>query len=136
MSAAPASMGPEDVPAEAKQAGIAGLLGMMGMAVKIILTDEKLSIGKVIGHLFAAMAVAVLSGFALDGYIANKKMLWALNGLSGYMALQIISWAEGMVKARLSGELNKAKKAAGLKPSSSSSTRKPNGKPKASKRRR
>lgn len=135
MSAAPASMGPEDVPAEAKQAGIAGLLGMMGMAVKIILTDEKLSIGKVIAHLFAAMAVAVLSGFALDGYIANKKMLWALNGLSGYMALQIISWAEGMVKARLSGELNKAKKAAGLKPSSPS-TRKPNGKPKASKRRR
>jgi hypothetical protein len=135
MSAAPASMGPEDVPAEAKQAGIAGLLGMMGMAVKIILTDEKLSIGKVIGHLFAAMAVAVLSGFALDGYIENKKMLWALNGLSGYMALQIISWAEGMVKARLSGELSKAQKAAGLKPSSHS-TRKPNGKPKASKRRR
>lgn len=135
MSAAPASMGPEDVPAEAKQAGIAGLLGMMGMAVKIILTDEKLSIGKVVGHLFAAMAVAVLSGFALDGYIENKKMLWALNGLSGYMALQIISWAEGMVKARLSSELNKAQKAAGLKPASPS-TRKPNGKPKASKRRR
>lgn len=134
MSAAPASMGPEDVPAEAKQAGIAGLLGMMGMAVKIILTDEKLSIGKVIGHLFAAMAVAVLSGFALDGYIQNKKMLWALNGLSGYMALQIISWAEGMVKARLSGELNKARKAAGLNPSTQ--IRKPNGKPKASKRKR
>jgi len=134
MSAAPASMGPEDVPAEAKQAGIAGLLGMMGMAVKIILTDDKLSIGKVIGHLFAAMAVAVLSGFALDGYIQNKKMLWALNGLSGYMALQIITWAESMVKARLSGELNKAQKAAGLKPATS--TRKPNGKPKASKRKR
>lgn len=116
MSAAPASMGPDDVPAEAKQAGIAGLLGMMGMAVKIILTDEKLSIAKVAANLFAAMAVAVLSGFALDGYIENKKMLWALNGLSGYMALQIIAWAEGMVKARLSGELNKAKKAAGIKP--------------------
>jgi hypothetical protein len=115
MSAAPASMGPEDISPEVKQAGIAGLLGMMGMAVKIILTDEKLSIGRVIANLFAAMTVAVLSGFALDEYIANKKMLWALNGLSGYMALQIIAWAEGMVKARLSGELNKAKKAAGIK---------------------
>jgi len=132
MSAAPASMGPEDIPQEAKQAGVAGLLGMMGMAVKIILTDEKLKVGRVIAHLTAAMTVAILSGFALDEYIANKKMLWALNGLSGYCALQIIAWAEGMVKARLSGELNKAQRAAGIKPSTPS---KPNGK-RAAKRKR
>jgi len=135
MSAAPASIGAEDISPEVKQAGIAGLLGMMGMAVKIILTDAKLSIGRVIANLFAAMAVAVLSGFALDEYIANKKMLWALNGLSGYMALQIIAWAEGMVKARLSGELSKAKKAAGIKSTSSPST-KTNGKRPTTKRRR
>ena len=131
MSTAPASMGPEDISPEVKQAGIAGLLGMMGMAVKIILTDKKLKVGKVIANLVAAMAVAILSGFALDGYIANKKMLWALNGLSGYCALQIVAWAEEMVKARLSGELNKAKKAAGIKPSTS----KPNGKRPAKRKR-
>jgi hypothetical protein len=119
----------ESIPKEIKQGGIAGLLGMMGMSVKIILTDEKLSIGKVCGHLFAAMAVAVLSGFALEEYIANKKMLWALNGLSGYMALQIIAWAESAVKARLAGELNKIKKTSGIKPS------KPNGKRPPKKRR-
>jgi hypothetical protein len=107
-------MGPDDISPEVKQAGIAGLLGMMGMSVKIILTDEKLSIGKVVGHLFAAMAVAVLSGFALEEYVQNKKMLWALNGLSGYMALQIIAWAESAVNARLKGELNKIKKTAGV----------------------
>ena len=134
MTPPPSSMGPEDVPAEAKQAGIAGLLGMMGMAVKIILTDEKLSIAKVAANLFAAMAVAVLSGFTLDGYIENKKMLWALNGLSGYMALQIIAWAEGMVKARLSGELNKAKKAAGIKPTSTP-RKAPHAKPPAKRKR-
>jgi hypothetical protein len=73
-------------------------------------------VGKVLTRLFVAMVVAVLSGYALDEYVANKKMLWALNGLSGYMALEVTAWAEGVVKARLSGELNKAQKASGLKP--------------------
>jgi NAD/NADP transhydrogenase beta subunit len=114
MSASPLS--PEDISPEVKQGSLAGLLGMMGMAVKIILTDEKLTVGKVLTRLFVAMVVAVLSGFALDSYIENKKMLWALNGLSGYMALEVTAWAESVVKARLSGELNKAQKAAGLKP--------------------
>jgi hypothetical protein len=118
----PATLGPEDISPEVKQAGIAGLLGMMGMAVKIILTDEKLKVGKVLAHLFAAMAVAVLSGFALEEYIQNKKMLWALNGLSGYMALQIVAWAESAVKARLAGELKKVEKSAGIP------IKKPNGK--------
>jgi hypothetical protein len=71
------------------------------MTVKIILTDEKLSIGRVIGHLIVACAVAILSGFALEEYIPNKKMLWALNGLSGYMALQIVAWAEDTAKKKL-----------------------------------
>jgi len=114
MSSSPLS--PEDISPEVKQGALAGLLGMMGMAVKIILTDEKLTVGKVLTRLFVAMVVAVLSGYALDEYVANKKMLWALNGLSGYMALEVTAWAEGVVKARLSGELNKAQKAAGLKP--------------------
>jgi hypothetical protein len=99
MSAAP--INPDDIGPEMKQAGIAGLLGMMGMTVKIILTDEKLSIGRVIGHLIVACAVAILSGFALEEYISNKKMLWALNGLSGYMALQIVAWAEDTAKKKL-----------------------------------
>jgi hypothetical protein len=107
-------MGPEDIPPEAKQAGIAGLLGMMGMTVKIILTDEKLAIGKVLSHLFVACAVAILSGFALEEYVQNKKMLWAFNGLSGYMALQIVAWAESAVKARLAGELKKVEKSVGI----------------------
>jgi hypothetical protein len=99
VSAAP--INPDDIGPEVKQAGIAGLLGMMGMTVKIILTDEKLSIGRVIGHLIVACAVAILSGFALEEYIQNKKMLWALNGLSGYMALQIVAWAEDTAKKKL-----------------------------------
>ncbi len=99
MSAAP--INPDDIGPEVKQAGIAGLLGMMGMTVKIILTDDKLSIGRVIGHLIVACAVAILSGFALEEYISNKKMLWALNGLSGYMALQIVAWAEDTAKKKL-----------------------------------
>lgn len=101
MTPPPSSLGPDDISPEVKQAGIAGLLGMMGMTVKIILTDEKLSIARVVGHLFVACAVAILSGFALEEYVQNKKMLWALNGLSGYMALQIVAWAEDTAKKKL-----------------------------------
>jgi hypothetical protein len=107
MSATP--IDPDSISPDIKQGLIAGLLGMLGMAVKIILTDERLKVGKVLMHLFVAMIVAVLSGFALDGYITNKKMLWALNGVSGYMALQIAAWAEQVVAARLNKELNAAK---------------------------
>lgn len=128
MTPPPTSMGPDDISPEVKQAGIAGLLGMMGMTVKIILTDEKLKVGKVLSHLFVACAVAILSGFALEEYVPNKKMLWAFNGLSGYMALQIVAWAEGVVKAKLQGELNKVEKSAGI-------TKKPNGKRPAKKKR-
>ena len=127
MTPPPSSIGPDEISPEVKQAGIAGLLGMMGMTVKIILTDEKLAIGKVLSHLFVACAVAILSGFALEEYVPNKKMLWTFNGLSGYMALQIVAWAESAVKARLQGELNKVEKAAGI-------TKKPNGKRKPKKR--
>ena len=127
MTPPPSSIGPDEIGPEVKQAGIAGLLGMMGMTVKIILTDEKLAIGKVLSHLFVACAVAILSGFALEEYVHNKKMLWAFNGLSGYMALQIVAWAESAVKARLQGELKKVEKAAGI-------TKKPNGKRKPKKR--
>jgi di/tricarboxylate transporter len=84
-----------------KQAGIAGLLGMMGMAVKIILTDEKMKIGQIILHLFAAIIVAILSGYALSDYVKSQKMLWAANGVSGFMAIRIAMWAERVVGAKL-----------------------------------
>jgi hypothetical protein len=102
MSAAP--FNPDEVSPEVKQAGIAGLLGMMGMAVKIILTEDKLKLWQVILHLFVAMVVAILSGYALDEYLQNKKMLWAANGVSGFMAIKIAIWAERVVDAKLSAE--------------------------------
>lgn len=99
MSASP--IDPESISPELKQGGIAGLLGMMGMAVKIILTEEKMKIGQVILHLFAAMVVAVLSGYALTDYLPNQKMLWAANGVAGFMAIRIAMWAERVVGDKL-----------------------------------
>lgn len=114
---------PESISPELKQGGIAGLLGMMGMAVKIILTEEKMKIGQVILHLFAAMVVAVLSGYALTDYLPNQKMLWAANGVAGFMAIRIAMWAERVVGDKLD-------KIEGKK----SSTPKPHAKPKRKKR--
>ncbi len=102
MSPPPSSpLDTEAISPELKQGGIAGLLGMMGMAVKIILTEEKMRVGQVILHLFAAMVVAVLSGYALTDYVPNQKMLWAANGMAGFMAIRIAMWAERVVGAKL-----------------------------------
>jgi hypothetical protein len=92
---------PEAISPELKQAGIASLLGMMGMAVKIILTEEKMKVGQIVLHLFAAIVVAILSGYALSDYLTNPKMLWAANGVAGFMAIRIAMWAERVVGAKL-----------------------------------
>ena len=99
MSATP--LDPESISPELRQGGIAGLLGMMGMAVKIILTEEKMRFGQIILHLFAAMVVAILSGYALSDYLTNPKMLWAANGVAGFMAIRIAMWAERVVGDKL-----------------------------------
>ena len=115
MSPPPSSpIDPDSLSPDLKQGGIAGLLGMMGMAVKIILTEEKMKVGQVILHLFAAMVVAVLSGYALTDYVPNQKMLWAANGMAGFMAIRIAMWAERVVEAKL-------EKMEGKKPKSSKS---------------
>lgn len=102
MSPPPSSpLDPEAISPELKQAGIAGLLGMMGMAVKIILTEEKMKVGQIILHLFAAIVVAILSGYALSDYVSSQKMLWAANGVAGFMAIRIAMWAERVVGAKL-----------------------------------
>lgn len=92
---------PEAISPELKQGGIAGLLGMMGMAVKIILTEEKMKLGQILLHLFAAVVVAILSGYALSDYVTSQKMLWAANGVAGFMAIRIAMWAERVVGAKL-----------------------------------
>lgn len=74
---------------------------MMGMAVKIILTEEKMKVGQIILHLFAAIIVAILSGYALSDYVSSQKMLWAANGVAGFMAIRIAMWAERVVGAKL-----------------------------------
>lgn len=99
MSTSP--LDPESISPELKQAGIAGLLGMMGMAVKIILTEEKMKLGQILLHLFAAMVVAILSGYALSDHLPNPKMLWAANGVAGFMAIRIAMWAERVVGDKL-----------------------------------
>lgn len=117
MSPPPSSpLDPDSLSPDLKQGGIAGLLGMMGMAVKIILTEEKMKVGQVILHLFAAMVVAVLSGYALTDYVPNQKMLWAANGMAGFMAIRIAMWAERVVEAKLDkmeGKKSKSSKSNG-----------------------
>lgn len=105
----------EAISPEVKQAGIAGLLGMMGMAVKIILTEESMRIGQILLHLFAAVVVAILSGYALSDYVTSQKMLWAANGVSGFMAIRIAMWAERVVGNKLDEAEAKAAKKTKLK---------------------
>lgn len=107
---------PEDISPDVKRSGIAGMLGLMGMAVKIIMSDEAMSFKKIVTHCFVAVVVAILCGFAITGYVERPTLVWAINGLSGFMALKIVAFVEAMAEAKMQGKLNEARKAAGIKP--------------------
>lgn len=106
---------PDDIGPEVKRSGIAGMLGMMGMAVKIIMAEEHLSPKKVATHLFIAVVVSILTGFAITGYVEKPTLVWAINGLSGFMALKIVVFIEAMAEAKMAGKLSEARRAAGIK---------------------
>lgn len=124
MSPPPAApFNPDDVGPEVKQAGIAGILGMMGMAVRIIMADERLGWKKAILHLFLAVVVSILTGFVAVNYIEKPTLLWAVNGVSGFMALKIAMFVEAMVEAKMAGKLKEARKSAGIKTTKSNGKR-------------
>lgn len=111
-----APFNPDDISPDVKRSGIAGVLGMMGMAVRIIMADEKLNWKKVVAHLFLAVVVSILTGFVAVSYIEKPTLIWAVNGVSGFMALKIAMFVEDMVEAKMAGKLHEARKAAGIKP--------------------
>lgn len=102
-----AIMDPNDISPEIKQGLLATLFGMLGMAVKIILSNERLTMLKIILRLFVAAVVAIISGYAMEGLIDNKKLLWAFNGIAGFMAQELVVWVENIVRLRMNAALNK-----------------------------
>jgi hypothetical protein len=120
---------PEGFSPEVKQGALAGLLGLLGMVARIVISPEPVGWIWVTKRLVAATITAAFAGLALESYVSNPQLRYALTGLSGYMAPEVLQWAEDMARAKLKGSLDKAKKEAGLKPA------KPNGKRKTKRNR-
>lgn len=107
---------PESMSPEVKQGAIAGLLGLLGMVARIVISPEPVGWVWVTKRLIAATITAAFAGLALESYVQNPQLRYALTGLSGYMAPEVLQWAEDMARAKLKGSLDKAKAEAGVKP--------------------
>ena len=110
---------------ELRQGAIAAILGLLGMSTRVMLMNEKVGWVWVIKRLAAASIVSWASGAVLESYITNAKLLYAVVGICGYCAPEVLQAAEDFVRAKLKAKVNEAQREAGIKPT------KPNGKAKS-----
>jgi hypothetical protein len=110
---APADVGSSISP-EVRQGAIAAILGLLGMSTRVMMMNEKVGWGWVAKRLFAASAVAWASGTFLEGYITNQQIRYAVTGVCGYCAPEILQAVEDWVRAKLRAKVNEAERAAGI----------------------
>ena len=78
------------------------------MACRILLSDDKVSIGKAIRHTLAAGGTAFFVGQGLEGLEISSGLKMALLGISGAASTEIIDASIRWIKARADNEVSKA----------------------------
>lgn len=107
---------PEDYSQLAKDSIIASALGAAGMVSRILLSEEKLTLGWIIRRTLAAGLVSILVGFALQDHIQSMTMRFAAIGLAGASAPEVLDSAITYAKKRMGAEVNKVGGKANAKP--------------------
>lgn len=92
---------PENYDQIAKDITIFGVTGSIAMLARILVSQERQSIGYVIRRMTAAAIVSVFVGFALQDQIQNLTMRYAAVGLTGAAAPEIIDTALFWVRKKL-----------------------------------
>lgn len=98
---------PDDYSQLAKDSVIASALGAAGMVSRILLSDEKLTLGWIVRRTLAAAIVSVLVGFALQEHIQSMTMRFAAIGLAGASAPEVLDAAIAYAKKRMGAEVAK-----------------------------
>ncbi|CAB4139372.1 hypothetical protein UFOVP340_32 [uncultured Caudovirales phage] len=99
---------PDDYSQLAKDSVIASALGAAGMVSRILLSEEKLTLGWIVRRTLAASIVSVLVGFALQDQVQSLTMRFAAIGLAGASAPEVLDSAIAYAKKRMGAEVKKA----------------------------
>lgn len=108
MSAAPVD--PDQVPQEVKDGLVAGVLGSLAMAARLLLSQEPVSLGWVIRRLLAAGITALFVGFFLQEHVSSVPLRYAIIGVCGYSAPEVADYAARWLKGKMGQEVAKVEK--------------------------
>lgn len=97
-----------DMSGMAKDSVISGILGGAAMSARMLLSEEKLSLGWIVRRFAAAMITAALVGLVAQDYITSKGALYASIGAAGAVAPEIMEYLIKYVRARGEKELSHA----------------------------
>jgi len=107
---------PDEYSQLVKDSIIASSLGAAGMVSRILLSEEKLTLGWIVRRTLAAAIVSVLVGFALQDQVQSLTMRFAAIGLAGASAPEVLDAAIAYAKKRMGVEVAKV----GAKPNAKS----------------
>ena len=108
MSAAP--FNPEDIPKEAREGFVAGIIGAMAMTARLLLSQDKQTWGWAARRVAAASITAVLTNYAVQDYITSSSLRTAAVGALSYASPEALDALLRWVKARAEREVEKVAK--------------------------
>lgn len=108
MSAAP--FNPEDIPKEAREGFVAGIIGAMAMTARLLLSQDKQTWGWAARRVAAASITAVLSNYAAQDYITSSSLRTAAVGAISYASPEALDALLRWIKARAEREVEKVSK--------------------------
>ena len=81
---------------------ISAIIGGIGMACRLLLTDNKdITVWIAIRHIIAAMLTAVVVGHAASDFISTESARYALVGVAGYAAPEVLDACLKWVRRQL-----------------------------------
>ena len=108
MSAAP--FNPEDIPKEAREGFVAGIIGAMAMTARLLLSQDKQTWGWAARRVAAASITAVLTNYAAQDYITSSSLRTAAVGALSYASPEALDALLRWIKARADREVDKVAK--------------------------
>jgi hypothetical protein len=116
MSPPPAPIDPESIPKELKDGVVAGTIGAMSMAARLLLSEEKHTWSWVARRVCAASLTAAIAGYALTDYISSPGLRMGAIGALSYSSPEALDALLRWVKNRAEREVEKVSKPAKSKP--------------------
>jgi hypothetical protein len=108
MSASP--FNPEDIPKEAREGFVAGIIGAMAMTARLLLSQDKQTWGWAARRVTAASITAVLTNYAAQDYITSSSLRTAAVGALSYASPEALDALLRWIKNRADREVEKVAK--------------------------